>query len=56
MSRTAHTPCDYISDDGRQCDRSPVNGDVLYRMNPKGEAGIFMCEEHAAQIEREDRR
>jgi hypothetical protein len=43
MGRTAHTPCDEPG-----CGRSPVNGDVLYRVNPKGEKGIFMCEEHEA--------
>jgi hypothetical protein len=31
MGRTAHTPCDEPG-----CDRSPANGDVLYRVNPKG--------------------
>lgn len=44
MGRTAHTTCDEPG-----CDRSPANGDVLYRVNPKGEKGIFMCKEHEAQ-------
>lgn len=43
MGRTAHTPCDEAG-----CDRSPANGDVLHRANPKGEPGIFMCSEHEA--------
>lgn len=42
MGRTARTPCDY-----EDCDRSPINGDPLFRVNPKGEIGIFMCREHA---------
>lgn len=42
MARTAYTVCD---EDG--CDRSPANGDALFRVNPKGEKGIFMCREHA---------
>lgn len=48
MGRTARTTCDWPDDGG--CGRSPANGDVLYRTNPKREIpGIFMCEEHAAR-------
>lgn len=42
MARTAYTPCDWPD-----CDRSPVDGWALFRVNPKGETGIFMCSEHA---------
>lgn len=35
------------------CVRSPADGDVLYRVNPKGEPGVFMCREHADDVERE---
>lgn len=41
MSRNAYAPCDEVG-----CDRSPANGDVLYRVNPKGEIGVFMCQQH----------
>lgn len=43
MARNAHTPCDEPG-----CARSPARGDALFRVNPKGEAGIFMCKEHEA--------
>jgi hypothetical protein len=43
MGRTAYTTCDEPG-----CERAPANGDVLYRVNPKGEKGIFMCDKHAA--------
>lgn len=43
MGRTEQTPCDEPG-----CDRSCANGDVLYRVNPKGEPGIFMCKQHEA--------
>lgn len=49
MSRNAYTSCDYEGG----CNRSPANGDALYRVNPKGETGIFMCAEHRDEIERE---
>lgn len=39
--RNAFTTCDEPG-----CDRSPAKGDALYRVNPKGEIGIFMCDEH----------
>jgi hypothetical protein len=39
----AYTPC---AQDG--CDRSPATGHPLFRVNPKGEAGIFMCADHEA--------
>ena len=42
MSRTAYTPCDWP-----ECDRSPANGHMLFRVNPKGQKGVFMCQEHA---------
>jgi hypothetical protein len=45
MSRNAYTPCDSPG-----CTRSPVNGDVLFRVNPKGELGVFMCEQHAFAV------
>lgn len=41
--RTAHTPCDEPG-----CDRSPADGHALFRVNPKGQPGIFMCEQHEA--------
>lgn len=41
MTRNGYTTCDEPG-----CDRSPANGDALYRVNPKGEKGIFMCKEH----------
>lgn len=44
MGRTACTTCEEPG-----CDRSPANGDVLYRANPKGEKGIFLCKEHEAE-------
>jgi hypothetical protein len=43
MSRNAFTTCDEPG-----CPKSPANGDVLYRVNPKGEKGIFMCKDHEA--------
>lgn len=43
MSRNAYTTCDEPG-----CDRSPANGDALFRVNPKGEPGVFMCKEHEA--------
>jgi hypothetical protein len=44
--RNGYTPC---AVDGCEC--SVARGDGLYRVNPTGEAGIFMCEDHA-QTER----
>ena len=32
------------------CDRSPATGWPLFRVNPKGERGVFMCKEHAAEV------
>ena len=49
MGRTAHTTCDWPDDGG--CDRSPATGHALFRTNPKGEPGVFMCAEHA-ELER----
>jgi hypothetical protein len=42
--RTAYTPCDWPG-----CDRSPVDGWALFRVNPKGQTGVFMCSEHAGR-------
>ena len=50
MGRNAYDPRD---EDG--CDRSPANGHPLFRVNPKGEAGVFMCSEHHDAVEREAR-
>lgn len=41
IPRTSETPC--AVDD---CAAT----DALYRVNPKGEPGIFMCAEHARRI------
>lgn len=51
MGRNAYTSCDE-----KDCKRSPVNGHPLYRVNPKGQTGIFMCREHAEKVEKEARR
>jgi hypothetical protein len=51
MSRNAHTPCDEPG-----CDRSPFKGDILFRVNPKGEKGIFMCNKHSREVELEGMR
>jgi len=40
-SRTGHTPCDTEG-----CDRSPARGHPLFRANPRGEPGIFLCDQH----------
>lgn len=40
----AETPC---AEEG--CDRSAAQGYALYRVNPKGEKGIFKCSEHAGK-------
>lgn len=45
MARNGYTPCDF-----EECKRSPVNGDALFRVNPKGEPGVFMCYEHAEEF------
>jgi uncharacterized Zn finger protein (UPF0148 family) len=37
----AYTPCAY-----GDCERCPADGTPLFRVNPKGERGIFMCAEH----------
>lgn len=42
MGRTAYTPCDYP-----ECNRTPADGWALFRVNPKGQTGIFMCSEHS---------
>jgi hypothetical protein len=41
--RNAHTPCAWPG-----CTRTPAEGHVLVRVNPKGEPGIFMCRDDAA--------
>lgn len=48
MSRTGLDPCDESG-----CDRTPADGYVLYRVNPKGQPGVYMCREHAEAVERE---
>lgn len=40
--RTGYTPCDWP-----ECEHSIVNGWALFRVNPTGQRGIFMCSEHA---------
>ena len=40
--RTGYTPCDWPG-----CEHSIVNGWALFRVNPTGQRGIFMCSEHA---------
>ncbi len=40
--RNGYTPCDWPG-----CDRSIVTGWALFRVNPTGQTGIFMCSEHA---------
>lgn len=42
MARRFDTPCAFEG-----CDRSNANGHALFRINPKGEPGIFMCKQHA---------
>lgn len=46
IPRTAYTPCAW---DG--CERSPANKDPLFRVNPTGETGIFMCAEHKTAVD-----
>lgn len=41
--RDAHTPCAWPG-----CTRAAARGDVLVRVNPKGEPGIWMCRDDAA--------
>lgn len=48
MTRTAYTSCNEET-----CDRSPANGFALFRVNPKGEKGVFMCEEHARELKKD---
>lgn len=44
--RTAYTPCDYPG-----CDLSPAkDGVALFRVNVKGETGVFMCPRHAREV------
>ena len=42
MVRTGYTPCDWPD-----CPRTIVDGWALFRVNPTGQTGIFMCSEHA---------
>lgn len=45
--RTAYTPCDF-----QGCTRSPARDKIpLFRVNPTGETGIFMCAAHAAEVD-----
>jgi hypothetical protein len=39
--------------DGDDCTNTTNDG-VLWRMNPKGEKGIFMCDACRARVERQD--
>jgi hypothetical protein len=39
--QNAYTPCN-----AEGCGRSPANGDVLYRVAPKGQIGPWACAEH----------
>lgn len=48
VPRTAYTPCEWP-----ECDRSPVGGWALFRVNPTGQKGIFMCSEHAGRSPKE---
>lgn len=47
MSRNAYTPCDE-----KGCTLTPMDG-PMFRVNPKGEIGVFMCRAHAEAVERE---
>lgn len=44
----AFTTC---AEDG--CARCAADGHVMWRVNTKGQKGIFMCGEHAEAVERE---
>lgn len=42
--RNAMTPCAWPG-----CTRSPNKGHVLVRVNPKGQPGVYMCRDDAAE-------
>ncbi len=39
---TAYSTCAFPG-----CDHRPIDGWAMYRVNPKGQPGIWMCKEHS---------